>query len=57
MRTGLQVSADGGLILVAETFIDVLVHERRLADAVEILDFRGAEHEQRIRLTRYHLEL
>ncbi len=36
MRTGLQVSTDGGLVLIAETFIDVLVHERRLADAVEI---------------------
>jgi hypothetical protein len=38
MGTGLQVSADSGLVLIAETFIDVLVHERRLADAVEIPD-------------------
>lgn len=32
-NANVQVSADSGLVLVAEPFIDVLVHERRLAYA------------------------
>lgn len=30
-----QVGTDRGLVLVAETLVDVLVHERSLADSVE----------------------
>ena len=30
-----EISADGGLVLVAEPLVNVLVHERRLADTAK----------------------
>jgi hypothetical protein len=40
-RSDSQVGADRGLVLVAEPLVDILVHERRLADAVS--DETGAD--------------
>jgi hypothetical protein len=36
MNADLQVSSDGCFILVAEPFVDILVHERRLADPIQM---------------------
>lgn len=30
---GQEVGADGGLVLVAELFVDILVHQRGLSDS------------------------
>jgi len=40
MTRDTQISANGGFVLVIEALVDILVHERRLADAEGVLSDR-----------------